>query len=128
MNKEALIKQARKLLIDLGMDKERSNERSAMTLLALASLDSNSEWTDATGDTYTTREIMNWIRDRFGQNYAANTRETIRRFTLHQFDAGGIVEQNSDQPDRPINYIQFSVISVRTIYIRVVYQRKWLHT
>lgn len=25
-------------------------------------------------------------------------------------------------------YIQFSVISVRTIYIRVVYQRKWLHT
>ncbi|MFR1595145.1 MAG: hypothetical protein ACLSU2_05935 [Oscillospiraceae bacterium] len=26
------------------------------------------------------------------------------------------------------NYIQFSVISVRTIYIRVVYQRKWLHT
>lgn len=103
MNKEALIKQARKLLIDLGMDKERSNERSAMTLLALASLDSNSEWTDATGDTYTTREIMNWIRDRFGQNYAANTRETIRRFTLHQFDAGGIVEQNSDQPDRPIN-------------------------
>ena len=24
--------------------------------------------------------------------------------------------------------IQFSVISVRTIYIRVVYQRKWLHT
>ena len=26
------------------------------------------------------------------------------------------------------NFIQFSVISVRTIYIRVVYQRKWLHT
>lgn len=115
MNKEALIKQARKLLIDLGMDKERSNERSAMTLLALASLDSNSEWTDATGDTYTTREIMNWIRDRFGQNYAANTRETIRRFTLHQFDAGGIVEQNSDQPDRPINSPKWNYRLVPTL-------------
>ena len=32
------------------------------------------------------------------------------------------------EDDCVINYIQFSVISVRTIYIRVVYQRKWLHT
>ena len=44
-----------------------------------------------------------WMRDHLGQDYAANSRETIRRFTLHQFVAGGLVEQNADQPDRPIN-------------------------
>ncbi len=103
MKQDEMIKQTRDLLIDLGMDKERSNERSAMTFLALAHLDSNSAWSDATNEMYTTRQIMDWIRDRLGQDYAANTRETIRRFTLHQFSAGGLVEQNADQPDRPIN-------------------------
>ena len=33
MKQDEMIKQTRDLLIDLGMDKERSNERSAMTFL-----------------------------------------------------------------------------------------------
>lgn len=103
MRQEELIEEASSLLADLGMDKERYNERSAMVFLALAHLDADCDWADATGEMYTTRQIMDWIRDRLGQDYAANTRETIRRFTLHQFAAGGLVEQNTDQPDRPIN-------------------------
>ena len=103
MDRKKLIEKTRMLLIAVGMDQERSNERSAMTLLALAHLNESSIWADATNDMYTTRMIMDWIRDKLGQNYAANTRETIRRFTLHQFIAGGIVEENADQPDRPIN-------------------------
>lgn len=103
MNRDELISDARKLLEDLGMDAERSNERSAMTLLALAHVGDGDNWRDSTGDAYTTRAIMDWIRDRLGQEYAANTRETIRRFTLHQFTAGGIVEENADCPSRPIN-------------------------
>jgi BsuBI/PstI restriction endonuclease domain/BsuBI/PstI restriction endonuclease HTH domain len=50
-----------------------------------------------------TRAIMDWIRDEYGLDYAANTRETVRRFTLHQFAEAHLVEQNADQPDRPIN-------------------------
>lgn len=103
MKQGRLIEEAQNLLKDLGMDDERSNERSAMTFLALAALDDSSDWGDATAEMYTTRMIMDWIRDRFGREYAANTRETIRRFTLHQFVAGGIVEENADRPDRPVN-------------------------
>ena len=103
MNRDELISRTQTLLEDLGMDAERSNERSAMTFLALAHLDEKSGWSEATNEMYTTRMIMDWIRDSLGQNYAANTRETIRRFTLHQFVAGGIVEENADRPDRPIN-------------------------
>ncbi|MBQ9001925.1 MAG: hypothetical protein IJ087_08745 [Eggerthellaceae bacterium] len=103
MRRERLISDARKLLEDLGMDAERSNERSAMTLLALAHVGDGDEWASATGSMYTTRLMMDWMRDRLGQEDAANTRETIRRFTLHQFIAGGIVEENADRPDRPIN-------------------------
>lgn len=103
MRRDSLIQDAQNILKQLGMDAERSNERSAITFLALAHLNDNSNWMDATNGMYRTRELMDWMRDELGQNYAANTRETIRRFTLHQFVAGGIVEENADQPDRPIN-------------------------
>ncbi|WP_165046048.1 BsuBI/PstI family type II restriction endonuclease [Adlercreutzia sp. ZJ138] len=100
---EKFLVQAQEVLMDLGMDKERFNERSARTLLSLAHMDAESSWADATNDMYTMRRLMDWMRDRLGQDYAPNTRETIRRFTLHQFCVGAIVEQNADRPDRPIN-------------------------
>ena len=103
MSRERIIKQAQELLEELGMDAERYNERSAMTFLALAHMDGDTKWEDATGEMYTTRQIMDWIRDRLGTEYAPNTRETIRRFTLHQFIAGSLVDYNADDPNRPTN-------------------------
>ena len=50
-----------------------------------------------------TRAIMDWIRDEYGVDYKPNTRETIRRQTLHQFVAAGLVEENPDDPTRPVN-------------------------
>ncbi len=91
------------LLARFGFDEERSNERSAMVLLALLHLGPGDTWADATNALYGTRAIMDHIRDWWGKNYAANSRETIRRFTLHQFVAAGLVEENSDQPNRPVN-------------------------
>ncbi len=103
MTRDELIADTRRILQDLGMDAERSNERSAMTLLALAHLDETTGWEHATDERYTTRQIMDWIRDRLGMEYAPNTRETIRRFTLHQFFEGGVVYYNDDDPTRPTN-------------------------
>lgn len=103
MTKEELIETIQSLLSEVGMDSERTNERSAMIFLALAHIDEEADWADASGEMYTTREIMDWIRDKLGTAYAPNTRETIRRFTLHQFIAGGLVDYNADNPDRPTN-------------------------
>lgn len=50
-----------------------------------------------------TRAIMNFIRDEYGKDYAPNTRETVRRFTLHQFVEVQLVVQNPDEPQRPVN-------------------------
>ena len=50
-----------------------------------------------------TVEIMAWIREHWGLPYKANTRETIRRQTLHQFCHAHLVVQNPDRPSRPIN-------------------------
>ena len=98
-----LLERTEDLLAVLGMDRERSNERSAMTFLALADVRPGANWTTATNEMYTTRQIMDWIRDQMGIDYAPNTRETIRRLTLHQFIAGGLVQFNADDPNRPVN-------------------------
>lgn len=97
------VDEARAVLATLGFDAERSNERSAMALLALLGLTETDDWADAQSPLLGTRAIMDWIRDEYGVEYAPNTRETIRRFTLHQFADSLLVEQNPDQPDRPVN-------------------------
>ncbi|WP_433661135.1 BsuBI/PstI family type II restriction endonuclease [Nocardia sp. CA-128927] len=95
--------QASLLLEALGMDSERCNERSALTLLALLHLQQDDDWADAANPMLGTRAIMDWIRDQYGKDYAANSRETIRRFTLHQFADALLIQQNPDKPDRAVN-------------------------
>lgn len=85
------------------MDNERCNERSVLTLLALLHLRPGDAWAVASNPMLGTRAIMDWMRDYYDHDYAANTRETIRRFTLHQFADALLVQQNPDRPDRPVN-------------------------
>ena len=50
-----------------------------------------------------TVQIMEWLRTHYDKDYKPNTRETVRRFTLHQFAEAALVAQNPDDPDRPVN-------------------------
>lgn len=97
------IEDARMVLETLGMDAERSNERSALVLLALLRLTPAESWAQAANPMLGTRAIMDFIRDEYGKDYAPNTRETVRRFTLHQFVEAQLVVQNPDEPQRPVN-------------------------
>lgn len=97
------VEDARIVLETLGMDAERSNERSALVLLALLRLTPAESWAEAANPMLGTRAIMDFIRDEYGKAYAPNTRETVRRFTLHQFVEAQLVVQNPDEPQRPVN-------------------------
>ena len=101
--RSAQVAEAQAVLRDLGFDAERSNERSALVLLALLDLRPGQSWADASAPMRRTVEIMEWLREEYAKDYAANTRETIRRYTLHQFVDAGLVVQNPDEPTRPIN-------------------------
>jgi hypothetical protein len=46
---------------------------------------------------------MAWMRDHYAKDYAANSRETIRRQTIHQFEQARLVDRNPDDPTRPTN-------------------------
>ena len=47
--------------------------------------------------------IMDWAREHYNKEYAPNTRETVRRQTMHQFYDAGIALYNPDESGRPVN-------------------------
>jgi hypothetical protein len=95
--------EAIEILTSLGLPRAQQNERSALTLLALANLKSDAAWSQAERPLLRIWDIMGFMRDAYGKDYAANTRETIRRQTIHQFEQARIVDRNPDDPDRPTN-------------------------
>lgn len=102
--RDARIMETRALLESLGFDTPRANERSALVLLALLELEPRQAWTEANGaGTYRTVDLMDWIARVYAKGYKPNTREVIRRQTLHQFVDQGLVLYNPDDPGRPTN-------------------------
>lgn len=97
------IEQAQEILEAIGLPSAQQNEISALTLLALAHLSEKSAWKDAANPMLRVHDILIEIKQRYGREYAENSRETIRRRVLHQFVQAGIVIQNSDDPTRPTN-------------------------
>ena len=97
------IEQAQEILESLGLPSAQQNEISALTLLTLAQLSEDTPWKNAKGESLRVHDILGEIKRRYGREYAENSRETIRRKVLHQFEQAGIVIRNVDDPERPTN-------------------------
>ncbi len=95
--------EALSILEQLGLPRAQRQERSALTLLALLDLAPETPWSEASEPLMGITPIMEYIKAHYGKEYAPNTRETIRRQTMHQFMQAGLAVANPDQPDRPIN-------------------------
>jgi BsuBI/PstI restriction endonuclease HTH domain len=79
------IEEAKAILRDIGLPIAQQNERSALTLLALLNLKVNTPWNSCSNPLLGITPIMEFITKYYGKTYAPNTRETIRRQTVHQF-------------------------------------------
>ena len=97
------IDEATEILTSLGLPRRQQNERSALTLIALANIGPDDSWPDTERPLLRIWDIMGFMRARYGKDYAANSRETIRRQTIHQFEQARLVDRNPDDPDRPTN-------------------------
>ena len=91
------------IIVSLGLPRAQQNERSGMTLLALTDLKEDTPWSQAKQRIIRIHDILLFIEQYYGKKYAENTRETIRRQTLHQFEQAGVVIRNPDDPSRPTN-------------------------
>jgi type II restriction enzyme len=103
------IDEAIAILGALGLPEAQQNERSALTLLALMDLKQDTPWSESRQRLIGIDNIRLWMRDCYGKQYAPNTRETIRRETIHQFEHAAVVIKNPDDPARPTN-------SPKTVY------------
>ncbi len=102
-HKDAYVKAARQIIVALGLPRAQQNERSALCLLALLNLTPGKAWADAQNPLVGITPIMDWVREHYDKHYAPNSRETIRRQTMHQFCDAGLALYNPDKPERPVN-------------------------
>lgn len=102
-DRKRYIAAALEILKSLGFPKAQQNERSALCLLALLNLTPGKPWAMAENPLRGVTPMMEWMGEYYGKHYQPNTRETIRRQSLHQFCQAGLAVENSDQPDRPTN-------------------------
>jgi hypothetical protein len=97
------IREAIGVLKALGFPREQQNERSALTLLSLLNLKPQDSWTAASDPLMGITPMMEFFSREYGKTYAPNSRETVRRFTVHQFLQAGLITENPDEPSRPTN-------------------------
>lgn len=97
------IEDAHQILISLGLPRAQQNERSALCLLAILNLTPGKTWAQTENPLIGITPIMDWARDHYQKDYKPNTRESVRRQTMHQFCDAGVALYNPDKPDRPVN-------------------------
>ncbi|MCB2298881.1 BsuBI/PstI family type II restriction endonuclease [Clostridium tagluense] len=95
--------EAKKILKDLKLPKGQQNDRSGHTLLSLLNLKEEDSWNSSQNNLIGIHDIMVDIGANYGVIYAENTRESIRRQTIHQFEQAGLIERNKDNPQRATN-------------------------
>jgi hypothetical protein len=61
------------------------------------------EWDDASDPLMGITPMMDFFFEHYGKKYAPNTRETVRRQTVHQFMQAALIIANPDKPSRPTN-------------------------
>lgn len=101
--KQQRIEEALDVLRQFGMPNEQLNDRTAICLLALLDLPATTTWNKASNPMLGIRAILDFAREKLEHNYAENTRESIRKYSVKQLVAAGILLHNPDKPDRAVN-------------------------
>lgn len=97
------IEEAALVLKSLGFPAAQQNERSALSLLALLDLHPGNLWADSSAPLRGITQMIDFFAEIYGKQYKPNTRESVRRQTVHQFLEAGLIIINPDNPARPIN-------------------------
>lgn len=94
------ITEAQIILKDLGLPESQQNKVSALTFLALCSIEPNDNWNDAKKQSLTlSKGIMGFANNIYEQDYKQNTRESFRKSAINPFLDFQIIDLNPDDPN-----------------------------
>lgn len=97
------IEKTKHLLGRIGMPPPQQSTFCCLTLLALAKVKKEDSFATATNDWVRIHDVIGFIRDEYGVEYAENTRETVRKHAIHHFRNAAIVEDKGEATNSP-NY------------------------
>lgn len=101
--KQRRIAEALDLLEALGMPHEQLNDRTAICLLALLDLPPKKAWHEASNPMLGIRAMLDFAREKLDRNYAENSRESLRKYSVKQLVSAGVALHNPDKPERAVN-------------------------
>ena len=121
------LEEAKGILSAIGMPRAQTNDRSAYVLLALSNLQENTPWSKAARPEMRIVDMMNFMHKHYGKEYKPNTRETIRKDTIHQFVDVAVAQRNTDSADRPTNSPNYCYCLTAEMLklVRSYSSRKW---
>jgi hypothetical protein len=121
------LREAQDILQTLGLPPAQQNEISALTLLVLAQLSEDTPWSEAECHSLRIHDILIEVKKRYGREYAENTRETVRRQVIHQFEQAGLVLRNPDDlslaTNSPRTHYALSEVALKAI--RAYGSKQW---
>lgn len=114
------IEEAQKILHDLGLPDQQQNKISALTLLALAGIQSKDIWSSSSKKSLTlSKDIIEFVNQNYEQDYKANTRESFRKIALKPFVDYNIAILNPDdsslKPTSSKTHYSLSELALNTI-------------
>lgn len=97
------IEEARQLLKDVGMPDRQQTDLCCYVLIAMANIKEKDLWKSATNEWIRIHDIIQFIGENYGVNYAENSRETFRKQAIHHFRTAALIEDNGKATNSP-NY------------------------
>ncbi|MDR1038617.1 MAG: restriction endonuclease [Deltaproteobacteria bacterium] len=95
------IEEAREILLSIGMPKQQQNDICCYSLLAMNSINENTDWNNATNEWIRIHGIIDFTNRFYNIKYAENSRETFRKQAIHPFRDTAIIEDNSSPTNSP---------------------------
>ena len=120
MNK---IEEAKTILTELKVPTKQQSDICCYTLLSMASLTEDNEWSDAANEWIRIHDVISFIKEHYNIEYAENSRETFRKQAMHHFRNAAFIEDNGKATNSP-NY-RYRLTDEMVALLRTYGSDKW---
>lgn len=97
------MEEAKEFLKEIGMPMAQLSDICCLSLLALAGLKPEMKWNEAINKWIRIHDIIAFVNEFYGKQYAENSRETFRKQAMHHFRTAALIEDNREATNSP-NY------------------------